>query len=422
MANVSFRLNKGKRTPDKTKEYSVYIRVTSGRGKDYNGSLGIKVKPDDWNSQRERIKNRSTLPLRDKHNRILDNLTAYFSEHTINLKYTSKHDYIIRVKELITAFFRDTKSSDINFFSFVEEYIIKAETIPNTQTGKPVSLSTLRGYTTTLNALKRYDKYEKKVSFESIDMDFYYSFIEWCEEQDYTPNTIGTHIKRIKQFMNAANDEGVTTNKEHLNRKFIKPAEETDEIYLTIEELQQMYDLDLTHEPIKEKVRDLFCLGANTGLRVSDYCCLSKFNLKIENGTKWLHVRMKKNGKLVHIPLNTNATKIVEKYEVIGFPQLDGSIINKHITVIGEMIGLTEIERFYITRGGKKVECLKRRCDRIKSHTARRSFCSNAYLAKVPSHDIMVISGHSSEKIFLNYIKLNEVEKATKIGEHAFFK
>jgi integrase len=421
MANISFRLNKGKKITDFDKSYSIYIRITSGRGKDYNCSLGIKVKADDWSTKKERIKNRANLTQRDKHNKILDNITSYLADFSLELKNTSSHEYIIRVKELLNAYFNKANAKNISFFQFVDAFIEKAKTQPNSQTTKIVAKATLKSYRTTLNVLKKYDNYEKKISFNAIDMSFYYSFVRWCEEQDWTPNTIGGHIKIIRMLMRAANELKLTNNEEYKNRKFVKPSTETDEIFLTIEELQLMYELDLSNDEIQEKVRDLFCLGAYTGLRSSDYCSLTSFNILNLEGKTNLKVKMKKTGKTVIIPLNSNAKKIVEKYEQIGFPKVIGHTINQYINVIGEMVGLTEIQQYTSISGGVEKVHHKRKCDRIKSHTARRSFCSNAFLAKVNSYDIMEISGHKTEKSFLKYIKLNTQQRATKIGEHPHF-
>jgi len=421
MANISFRLNKGKKITDIDKSYSIYIRVTSGRGKDYNGSLGIKVKADDWNAKKERIKNRASLTQRDKHNKTLDNLSSYFCDFSFELKNTSTHEYIIRVKGILDAYFNKTISKNMSFFQFIDYFIDNAKTQPNSNTNKIVSKSTITSYRTTLKALKRYDNYEKKISFNSINMSFYYSFLSWCEGQGWTPNTFGGHIKIVRMLMREANELNLTTNEEYKNRKFVKTSTETDEIFLTIDELQLMFEFDLSNDEIKEKVRDLFCLGAYTGLRSSDYCSLTSFNILYLDGKTNLKVKMKKTGKTVIIPLNSNAKKIVEKYEKIGFPKIIGNTINLHIDKIGEMVGLTEIQQYTSINGGAEKVHQKRKCDRIKSHTARRSFCSNAFLGGVNTYDIMAISGHTTEKSFLKYIKLDTQQRATKIGAHPHF-
>jgi hypothetical protein len=39
----------------------------------------------------------------------------------------------------------------------------------------------------------------------------------------------------------------------------------------------------------------------------------------------------------------------------------------------------------------------------------------------MPPYDIMVMSGHKSEKVFYNYIKASLKSKATKVAQHSFF-
>jgi hypothetical protein len=42
-----------------------------------------------------------------------------------------------------------------------------------------------------------------------------------------------------------------------------------------------------------------------------------------------------------------------------------------------------------------------RKWQRILTHTARRSFANNAYLARIPMRDIMQITGHRKTESFL---------------------
>ncbi|KAB5286527.1 tyrosine-type recombinase/integrase, partial [Bacteroides stercoris] len=54
----------------------------------------------------------------------------------------------------------------------------------------------------------------------------------------------------------------------------------------------------------------------------------------------------------------------------------------------------------------------RRFCDMLLSHTARRSFATNAYKAGVPLPSIQAITGHSSEAQLRRYLKLDAEEKA----------
>jgi len=57
----------------------------------------------------------------------------------------------------------------------------------------------------------------------------------------------------------------------------------------------------------------------------------------------------------------------------------------------------------------------------IRTHTARRSFATNAYLAGIPMRDIMQITGHRTTESFLKYIRVTKLETAQKLKDHPFF-
>ena len=39
----------------------------------------------------------------------------------------------------------------------------------------------------------------------------------------------------------------------------------------------------------------------------------------------------------------------------------------------------------------------------------------------MPTIDIIAVSGHSTEKVFYSYIKVDDLERAKKIAKHDFF-
>jgi integrase len=53
----------------------------------------------------------------------------------------------------------------------------------------------------------------------------------------------------------------------------------------------------------------------------------------------------------------------------------------------------------------------------ITTHTCRRSFCTNEFLAGTPPELIMKISGHKSLKDFYKYIRITPEEAGKKIRE-----
>ena len=71
-----------------------------------------------------------------------------------------------------------------------------------------------------------------------------------------------------------------------------------------------------------------------------------------------------------------------------------------------ENAGITELH------GAMEVKTSKAFYECIKTHTARRTFATNAYKRKISLSSIMVITGHSSEKQLRKYLKLDNEEKA----------
>ena len=96
--------------------------------------------------------------------------------------------------------------------------------------------------------------------------------------------------------------------------------------------------------------------------------------------------------------------------------------INLELKKIGAKAKLNDTITIKKIKGGKEVIEDKKKHEMITSHSSRRSFCTNAYFAGMPMLDIMSISGHTSEKVFLDYIKVTADERALKISENSFFK
>ena len=93
---------------------------------------------------------------------------------------------------------------------------------------------------------------------------------------------------------------------------------------------------------------------------------------------------------------------------------------NFAIRLVAELLGWTwEPSLNGLRRGG--YEKGNRFCDMITSHTARRTFATNAYAAGVPLQSILVITGHSREERLRTYLRLDRQEKGI-IAANAFEK
>ena len=68
-------------------------------------------------------------------------------------------------------------------------------------------------------------------------------------------------------------------------------------------------------------------------------------------------------------------------------------------------------------KGNKTIVEVKPKFQWITSHTCRRSFCTNEFLAGTPVELIMKISGHKSLKDFYKYIKIAPEQAGQQIRE-----
>ena len=219
--------------------------------------------------------------------------------------------------------------------------------------------------------------------------------------------------------MQEAFDRKLTTNIEFKNRRFRKLEEDTDSIYLSREEIDTLYNLDLKRYERLDKVRDVFIIGCYTGLRFSDLSRINNSNF-IEANSK-LKIRTEKTGETVIIPLHRYVKEILKKYK--GFPEytISNQKMNEYLKELGELAGFEDKILISTTRGGKKISESIEKFKLITVHTARRSFATNAYLMDIPSISIMKITGHRTERAFLKYIKISQEENANKLVNHPFF-
>ncbi|HAF37011.1 tyrosine-type recombinase/integrase [Chryseobacterium gleum] len=106
------------------------------------------------------------------------------------------------------------------------------------------------------------------------------------------------------------------------------------------------------------------------------------------------------------------------------FPAKGFSESHYNIT-LKKIVEKSEIERevvFFRTQGGKKTEKIVKLSSLTSSHTARRTFATNGYLAGISPFDLMKITGHKSLNSFFRYMRCDNIAVALKISTHQFFK
>ncbi len=313
----------------------------------------------------------------------------------------------------VDEFIHGEKKSVGGFTAYFEEYIKKREAIRTKTTAKT--------YRSLLRLVEGYQSHVGRVfMFKDINQDFYDGFRRWLfsqthgsDERPYSSNYFGRIIKLVKVVFNDARYNGVHRLDPLVN--FKADDHVADTIYLTPAELDAIMAVELTNQG-EIVARAKFIIGANTGLRVSDFNNLNDINI----GERYLTITAKKTGQKIIAPINSRVRELIETVNV--FSSLSDPYINRTIKEIARAAGIVEPVEIVKYIAGRRVHNIFEKCDLISSHTARRSFATNAYKAGVPTIAIMKITGHTTEKSFLRYIKISKEENAQLLSEHPFFK
>ncbi len=420
MGSITVKLRKGIGTTQ-----LIYLHFNYGRKKQYRYATGLSVKKsENWNTDTNTVKNVISEPNSNNINADLTKLIAASNDLLRELEQGDNPIDNTLLKQRIKDFknkgesIKESQYLTDHYKWFVEYYTKK----PRPSTKKPLAKSTLKPYNNTLRIIEDYENsLGIKLAFQHITLTFHTEFIQYLQDQNLSENYIGTQIKNIKTVMNDAFERGHHNCMDFQKSSFTTSKEEVNNIYLNMEEILTIKKINYSGRPDLDVARDLFVIAAVTGLRVSDYKKLTTSNIREHNGTKYLKIKTQKTGKIVNIPLHPYILDILKKRNNEFPGMIPEQKINVALKSIGRKAKLNEDIVIKRTIGGVLIETPFKKHALLTNHTARRSFCTNAYKAGMPVIDIMAVSGHTSEKVFYNYIKATPMERLEKISQHAFF-
>lgn len=404
--------------------YYNYLRFTYTEPK-------LSIETQYWNSKDQRARNTKQFCGSSTLNHSLDlienSIVECFRDY---INQYSKQPTLAELSALV----KQKRGRGINnkrelgLLEFIEDHIHKAKSGQqiNLNTGKPISKVTIRTYEQTLRVLSDFSKLKyKNLGFDDIDIPFYSQFVHFLRKEykseasgsSFKVNTIGKHITNIKSFLQNAVDNKLTTNLSFKSKQFRVVHETVESIYLNQEEIDALYFMDLNKAKTLERVRDLFVIGCETGLRISDLKRLGPENIFLEGEEKFIRIEMQKTEKHVIIPISERVNEIFEKYtKQTGaiFPKaVSDQKMNQYIKEIASKLDILNTPVSYSTTiNDKRVSVSKPKYDLITNHTARRSFATNAILKKISKTSVMAMTGHKTEKSFNRYIRMDEMEKA----------
>ena len=259
--------------------------------------------------------------------------------------------------------------------------------------------------------------YAPEVLSEKIDEDWMNAFAAYLSAQNIRKNTVAAHLKDMKVNLRR---HCKTARIHFAARDFRYSTETTSKIYTSVAEIEKIIALDLSAQKGLEAIRDAYVVQCYTGLRFGDLRRLlnsPKISLVSE---KYFKVYTHKTQQVVVIPISEKIMSIMER-RGWRFPAFSIQLFNRRIKEIAALAGITQLVEINFTKGGQKVKEVKPANELTSSHTARRSFATNAFLAGIPTLKIRKITGHSTEQSFLIYIRADEMQSAETVLNHPFF-
>lgn len=401
-------------------------------GKQYRKSIGTGLPAKYWNFSKHRAKVTADFdgnPVNeaiDCWTEIGKQAVRYFTDahHSPSSKEFSE-----KIAELSAVVHADTLSGN----QYLADYL---ETVYIPRYRYVRGIDTVKIYRVVLNKLRGFEAYARyRVKFDQVNIDFYNRFQRWFFNQGFSRNYFGNVMKVIKQVYKEARDnDGLHDGTATDHRDFICPNDTADSVYLSPVELERIRTLKIDASTVNDpahpisgdwlakriaalsRARNLFLIGCYTGLRVSDFSRLREAHIG-----RFITIKTQKTGTPVVIPIHPVVREILES----GFDLSDvvsDQKLNVHIKELCRLAGIDEEILVNKNVGGRNTEVMLPKYRLVSSHTARRSFATNAYKAGVPTIAIMKITGHKLESTFLKYIRVSAEENAELLSNHPFFR
>jgi len=387
----------------------IYARVYISSKHSWKKKTGLFVNPKDWNKKKGYPKPSAsqTKILHTQLSKLNSDIQKWINE---------SRDYYVEDLEKVISESLNKKNTkdDKSLNTFVKKFLKYEDTLR-------LSESSLKKYTTLQNKLIAFDP-KSRYSVNDVDLRFRDKFIKFLKDDGVGDNTIGRYLKVIITFVLSAEKNGYKISGQF--KSFKGYTVKAEKIILSFDEIETLkkteYDTErLTH------ARDWLVISCYTGQRVSDLLRMNTGMITEIKGYRFIILTQTKTKKIVHIPLHKEVEDIIKIYD--GFPPLFSNKIssnsveyNELLKEVSEQAELNEmvLGNLYDKKKGKFIKKEYEKWRLISSHIGRRSFATNFYAQeKYPTPILMSITGHSTEKMFLEYIGKKPVDYALQLAK-----
>lgn len=325
-------------------------------------------------------------------------------------------------------------SGPINVSRAVERYYMDIrDDFRLTSKGKPFKEDGHKPYITLHNWLKNHAAFNKdNDSFNEIhgavegEIDLFRvtdlwlkDFIHYLHHQDLSLNTVSGYIDNFHGFYGNLKTDGAV-----LPELTIRVASEaTNAVFNDQAELKHLLNTTFDHESLAIG-RDIFYAHSYLGFRVGtlqEFLSEPELYMFQSDGHWLIEIRTNKTGYIVTVPVKPAVLDILKRRKFDFEPAYFRQYYNELIKRMAFHAGLTKLVPYSITYGRKCIKFKEPKYNLMSSHTARRNFATNLFLAGVNPFKIMLITGHTTIESFMLYIKCDSRANAISLLGEPFF-
>lgn len=409
--------------PNKKGDHPINVSIVI-KGERLLTTTGYSISPDKWNKERQRVNqgfsNANGITYNVINNK-LSEIESHFSKLENQIEITDTTDF--NLKDEFANKFRTnkTKKKAETIFDHIDEFISEVGRLNDW------TVSTVEKFNALKNHLKAFDP---ALKYENLDESGLISFMDYLKNvplaggvQGMRNSTIKNRISFLKWFLRWATKKGYNNELAFLSfNPKIKTIKSTDKeiVFLDWEELIHVYNFEF---PDKKKyltrVRDVFCFSCFTGLRYSDTANLKRSNVH----ETYISLTSIKDSDNLKIELNKYSKAILDKYKDEQFPYdralpvISNQRSNEYLKEMAKLCGIDKPVTEVYYKGNERIEEVKPKYEKICTHTARRTFISNALMKGIPVNVVMKWTGHSDYNAMKPYIAIADTAKKAEMDK-----
>jgi len=383
----------------------IYIRVIYNR-QFFHGLVKKSIKVNDWDDGNERVKKShpSVTSLNNYlHKRKMD-VEKIMMELDTKYKLIPKSLIIDAVKR---------KENPTDFMLYFNNHLRTLE--------KTDRIGTYKKDRVVYHKLNEWLG-KSKLNFHDINQKFLAAFEEYLRNKfGNCQSTIHNNMKVLRKLYNQAINEGIMVNDQNLFRKYkLKRGRKKEIVFLSDEELERLWQLDLSDKPKDKLHRDMFVFACEAGgLRVSDVILLKWKN--IEGGK--VIINSHKTDILTSVWLTRLSSTIVKNYDELikdqndyVFPVLD----KRKKYNPKELFSQININTVLINKTLNHIRLKAQIKKHLSFHVSRHTFAVRGILKGINIKALQQLMGHSNIGMTAQYLDIanpeldNEMRKFDK--------